>query len=560
MGLVWLMHVVVSLWWLQRNPLPNGFQNEILHLGNALDIWVVYQFDNLGLLHDFLFKGYWPPLVYVTSMVPVSILGPSRDSFVAVNFGWLALLMGATFAIGRRLFSPGVGLAAAILISFFPSIYGNVVRFEPNIALTAVVTLSIWTLIRSSEFTRSRWALLFGVISGVGLLVDRLAYGFFIYAPSLLAWFRGLSSAWSSGSRRSQIIGNGIWSLVALLVVAGYYHSFFFAIHSEEIFSQAAAGEIIETGEQTERRDPLKLLTWLFYPLTLMDSQVGPVLALVLVPAVLVGVVLYLRSRPSQIVLAWLLGSLAFFSLVQKKQVFYTIPLLPAVALLAAAGLMRGLKGGWRVLVISAVAVAALLQYQALMTGESPLPSFYTYNRDGRLQSVDLRPILGRSPLPGAWVSPRYPQARPPDDHDLRMPEVLAAVEEFRGDLPVFRVGTYSDDHVLYEGYLTFFVRAANPYIRINGLMGNLQAFYEWARAMDLFIYVTSESRTWPPAQEIDQTLSSFHRQDLTYPVADLMENLEPRFELQRSIQLETGATIYFYTPLIATEETTSEP
>ncbi len=544
---VFVAHALGMWRWLDRNTLPNGYQNEIFHLGNALELWVAWQERSWTVLHNLLFEQYWPPLQYLTAF-PFLAAGVSRDAFVGANLLYLALLLVSVYLLGARLDTWGTGLLAAVLLCFFPSIFGNLRHFEPNVPLTAMVACSMVLLDSSRRFSRTGRSLLFGVCAGLTMLVDRLSGAFFLAFPAAWVLVAGLASRPHHLSGRPRIVWRnaGLAVLLALLV-CGYYYVNFFQYHREEVFSQVMAGEIQDTGAHSEIRDPLALTTLAFYPLTLLDGQVGFGLGLVLC----LGVVLaaFRSDRRRSLLWVWLIAPLVVFTFIQKKQIYYTIPILPALALLGASGLMS-LRQGWRrSLAIGVALCLGAVQYQVLSFGTSPVAERFVIPVGGTPRLVDLGVLFGRSPIPPPWVAPKYVQAQPPIDEDFRIPGILDALGNVRRATPVFRVGTFSEDSLFFEGYLTFFVRCAFPHAIVNGLIQNPEGFYENLRLMDAFVYVTASRRTFPTTESIRRVMAERHALDAleALPILSVLEVQAHKWERVATLALSTGARVHVH-------------
>lgn len=537
-------HTSLLLWWLRAHVLPNGYQNEIFHLGNALDLYNAFRSGELRLLHDLLFTQYWPPLHYLASF-PFLLVEISRDSFVLSNIFFLSLLVLSTYQLGKRLESRAVGLLAAFLVTLFPSIYGNLRHFEPNVPLAAGVTTSLWLLFLSHRFAHRGRSIGFGLAVGLTLLVDRISGAFFIVLPAFIELVAALrrESSWRSPRFRASLINAG-WSVVAALLVCGYFYAHFFRLYSEEILPQAVQGEILSTGEQSEFRAPLAWTTLLFYPNSLLDSQVGFGLGVLLVPAL--GGALRVAGR-LRLVWSWLLVPMLLFTIIQKKQLYYTIPVLPAFALLVSVGVMR-VRPRLRALWMAAICLVA--SHQLLLTSLDMrlLPERILLPL-GQPRLIDLSWLGGRSLFPEPWVSPRYPQSYPPNTDDLKVPELLDAVSAERGLLPGFRVETFSEDTFFFEGYLTFFIRTRHPDAIVNGLIQNPQGFYENLRLMDAFVYVTPSQRAFPSAESIQDIVQSRGqvRDFEGLPITSVLHMQAERLRQTARFELGNGATAYVY-------------
>jgi hypothetical protein len=123
----------------------------------------------------------------------------------------------ATAALGRRLFSPAVGLWAGILLiaNGFALGLSRLVQYQPAVLLLmALAILAAW------EFSRTgvaRWLALSALFSAFGLIMH---YEFVLAAPTLLvlAWLGGRRAPWRS---TVQVVG-GVTLAGAALLAAVY--------------------------------------------------------------------------------------------------------------------------------------------------------------------------------------------------------------------------------------------------------------------------------------------------------------------------------------------------
>lgn len=486
--------------WLVRNGLPDGYQNEYLHVGNALDLWEAAGRQDTWTLGRLLTEGWWPPGFYLWPWPLFAAGGARHEWMVLANLGHLALLLGAVYALGRALQGARAGLLAAVLVMLYPAIFGNLVRYEPSVANAAWVSLAAWALVRSEGFTRLRPALALGVVCGVGLLMDRLTLGVLLAAPALVEAAAGLRQD------RAAALRGLAGAALASALSGGWWLVSFFMHNSEELLSQTAAGEIDSTGALTEARGPLQDL--LYYPATLLDGQAGLVLGALALGALLLGAPATPGpegTRARRVLRVLCVGGLVVFTLIQKKQAYYTLPLLGAFAALSAQALLR-----WgRPWVVVGVLVLGLHQRGLRLWGEGlPLPA-----------------ALGQPALPEAWVSPRHPMALPPRELALPLDALASAVGA--GDVIVF-----SEDQTWFEGFLVLQLRERLPGRRVRGVITDPQGSYEWVGVAGAVVTVGPlEGPAWPTTARLEAALAQHHYalEELP-PVVDSLVQARERF------------------------------
>ena len=89
LGLAWAQ---VDLWTAQ-NGLPDGHQNEFLHVGNALDLWGAWVDRDAWHLRYYLSTNYWPPGFYLWPWPWMMALGAGHRAMVLANIGHLAVCL-----------------------------------------------------------------------------------------------------------------------------------------------------------------------------------------------------------------------------------------------------------------------------------------------------------------------------------------------------------------------------------------------------------------------------------------------------------------------------------
>jgi hypothetical protein len=135
-------------------------------------------------------------LYQVTRYQPFSIYGETGDGYsptaywlcrmVNVIYGTLSLWF--LYLIGRRLYSPGVGLLAAAVLAAFPRHVLSSTEFKPDILVIFLVTLTFyWTLAAAFRPTLRRFLLVgFGVGLGVSTKYTAIASALPITAAVLV--------------------------------------------------------------------------------------------------------------------------------------------------------------------------------------------------------------------------------------------------------------------------------------------------------------------------------------------------------------------------------------
>ena len=464
--LLWLLAALWTGWWLNSNPLPDGYQNEYIHVGNAFDLWQALQQRDIYHLRHYMYTYYWPWGFNAVPWLTIPILGQSHVALVGANLIHLGVLLVAMASLGRQLGAP----LSPVLLLLCPGVFGSLVRHEPNLAVLAWTAAGLAFLVRSQGLRGRGDVIGYGVCLGVGLLMDRLTVIFFL-APAVLPLL------WGADRRALKNLALGLGCTV--FCSAAYYREFFIR-HTDELLSQAPVGEIDSAGTLTIGGG---LLDALYYPLVLLDSQAGPIIgALMLWGGAVALRELWRdrgRARAVAVLLAAVVPATIFFTLIAKKQVYYTLPVLVPMAVLAGRGRLAvlGIFGG-------------LWAWLAVGVGIVP----------------------GGPWMPIEWVSPRHLVARPPSHQDWPLEEAQARIP---GDGPIL---VFSEDPTLFEGFVVLAMREAYPQRMVRGVILNPAGSAEVLAVAEHLVWVGPTASAWPAAASIERELINDHHDVADYP------------------------------------------
>ncbi len=333
-------------------------------------------------------SSFYPPLALCLAGA-ASLSMPIEAAAAAVMLAFLGLGMAAVYVLGRTLAGRAVGTAASLLFATAPFVVYSSLRMQLDLPLAAMVALALVALLATEGFTRPGAAVVCGVVCGLGMLT-KPTFALYVVPPA--AWLL-------LGSRRRGLVGAGLALLVAAALSLPWFGPRMFGLFAQldaRAFAQAA-----ESGHP----DPLTLAGLLFYPRWL-GYEVGLGAAVL----VAVGLVVALVRR-HWFLLVGLAGPFVVLELIRNKNLRYTLPLLGAVAVLAALGL-DALPARVRRVAVAAVAVLAIVQVSAVTSGVPP--------------NLWIRGLA-------TWWVP----ASPPNRADWRHHDILALVDGDRRGAPV---------------------------------------------------------------------------------------------------------------------------
>jgi Dolichyl-phosphate-mannose-protein mannosyltransferase len=262
---------------------------------------------------------------------------------VSAGFGVATVVL--VFLVGRTLYGRRVGLVAALFMAVMP--YHVIVTRQVLLdgPMVFYATLSLYLIVRYSQNQQRPWLLAAGAAMGLTFLSKETSvvllgsfYAFFAVTPEIRVRIRDIA---------------GSLAVMGAVVIA-------FPVATSLGGKPETGGHYL--AYQLFRRPNHD---WGFY-VSVVPKAIGP---LVLVAA-LAGLVVMWKRRTwrETLLMAWIAIPVAFFQLWPVKGFQYLLPTAPAVAVLAAWAIVRGLgasgTGGRRIrgpsLAVVAVAVTAV--------------------------------------------------------------------------------------------------------------------------------------------------------------------------------------------------------
>jgi hypothetical protein len=291
-------------------------------------------------------SAFYPPLVPCAAGALYLLFPVTPLTAQAVMLVFLAVGLAATFGAGRALWDARSGLLAAFFFGTAPFVVFSLLNFQLDLPLAAMVAATLCVLLQTDGFRHARWTVALGIVLGLGLLT-KPTYPVYVLGPLLYE----IVAAFRSGDARRRLRLVGLALLITAAMALPWYGPRLVGMPlqvSARSFKQAAEA------------DQAALFTWewlLYYPRT-FQHQFGA-LAAVLCAC---GLWALRRDRGARTFLWLAIGpALLMFLLIQNRNLRYTLPILPAAALVAVVAL-RALRAPWmrRALVVGCLAVAAL--------------------------------------------------------------------------------------------------------------------------------------------------------------------------------------------------------
>lgn len=319
-----LFLVINTMIWQGCGGAPLHWDSAI-HLSESLNANRVGEAGNPSLIKELLnISWYYPPFVSYVSAPLYMLFGESEFVALQVMSAFLVLLVASTYGLGRRLLSREAGLLSALLVSCLPIVVQYSRMFMLDLPLAALVTFSMYLLVRTSSFERTIPAVLLGLGMGFGLLTKWI-FPLFIAAPFVMAFVIGMVRPGNRGRR----IRNALISLFIASVLAAPWY----LMHAIQIITSRA--------DELNRNSESLLHSIYYYSSTLPDQMGWLLCAITLVG---VGAFFFCKMPGALYFGIWFLGGYVLLSLVGFKQPRFSISLLPPLILMASAGLLETVR------------------------------------------------------------------------------------------------------------------------------------------------------------------------------------------------------------------------
>jgi 4-amino-4-deoxy-L-arabinose transferase-like glycosyltransferase len=321
-------HTAASFVWLARDNQP-PLWDMALHQTSGLAFHDLFAGSGWNFAEWFAVTGAYPPF-YHHLLALAFALGRDHHLAVWANLPATLALILCTYVLGRRWFSPVEGVLAATVLLCFPYVAWVSRETIIDYTLAAVVLGAIVCLDSSVGFSRRGWSLAFGALAALAALTKWIGPAFLIL-PALWALCRAVGPDRRVRTRNfldATILGGG-------LTLAWYLPKL------PEILAFLRANTLIGAAEG---EPPVFSLDSLVYYLRLLE---GEQLHGFFFLAFVAGVVFAIGRRDGAMVLLllWVASGYVFLTLLRTKDPRFTLPYLPAVALLAVSW-VRALRAG----------------------------------------------------------------------------------------------------------------------------------------------------------------------------------------------------------------------
>ncbi len=334
-------HVVNNVNWLYRDTFRAPVQGKDWH-GHAVNFSRLvnklqhgeefHAYDQeRSKLYNLIFISYsWPPLYYyVALLIRFLSVNISPEFFFLTSTFFLIILLVFTCKLAEFLHK-GTGLMAAFICSFFPFIQASSRFFNLELAVCAMVVLSIYLLLKTDFFQSRRYSIFFGLSLGLGMLI-KYTFSIFLIGPLIfigysLIYKKKTDTLWPEQRN------NLLLSIAIGILISGIYY-----------FNPEVLKYLLIRGMNWDfgTKDTSVITRIIFYVRRLITQEIGVGLSVLIFPLF----VLFFKAKVShkKIVGLWVLLPIIIASFVPKycPEPEYVMPLLPALAVISSIVLFK---------------------------------------------------------------------------------------------------------------------------------------------------------------------------------------------------------------------------
>jgi len=307
------------------------------------------------------------------------IFGSSQDAAVMISSTiFLTLLIFSTYGIGKIMLNKKAGLISAFVVSMYPMVFNHLKIYMLDLPLTAMVSLSMYFLIKSGSLTNRFYSLCFAIASGLGMLIKFNFVGF-ILGPFLWTLFNIASSGRITKKTVKSIIFNvTLASCLILILVFPFLKLKFW-----EVFARFYESSWMNPVHFASFKSPFLLMRyWLLltakYLLWMMLEIVNNALSFLFFILFVISLSPFCKNKGNFkiLLLLWILLPIALLSFFFHYPNIdrYLMPVLPAISIVSGIGI-TGIKDNiWRRIIMLLVVPLGFLQYFIISYNPGLLP------------------------------------------------------------------------------------------------------------------------------------------------------------------------------------------
>jgi len=359
LGIIFIVLTISTVVWALANQMPPSW-DPADHLRTAYDFYLPLSEGRVAeFLHEvFQARHAYGPLFHWISAVSFLLAGVSPVTALAANILGLTILLVSVNWMGSRLHPdpPGTsslssalrpGIIAALLSASYHFPAWLIHEAFLDYLLMAMVALAFALLMRADKFHVRADAVVLGIAAGLGMLAKQ-TFLFFFILPGIALLMRALIR------RDRKAIANIFLSVVIAISIA----SIWYLPHIDDVIDIYQVNS--RNASVESEAPPFSFRFIAYYWGVLGGLQIQLVFSLLFV----VGLTYSIRRRLARdwLLYLWILSGILSFTLIANKDTRYTVPILPAVALLSVSWL-SAVRMSRRSIAEAVIAVWALVSF-----------------------------------------------------------------------------------------------------------------------------------------------------------------------------------------------------
>ena len=186
--LTFLLFAFLDLIYFFNTTTPPSW-DQALHLELSLQYFDLLKLGELRHIIDT--SGFYPPFFHISSSLLYTIFGTDLIVSRSTNILYLLILLLSTYGIASHLFNKNIGILSALLISTYPLVISMQKTYLLDLSLTALIAATIYFLLKTENFSNTKYTLLFAITFSFAELTKWTAI-FFIIGPVLYTIYQKL--------------------------------------------------------------------------------------------------------------------------------------------------------------------------------------------------------------------------------------------------------------------------------------------------------------------------------------------------------------------------------
>lgn len=381
--------ILINIWWLRvdnKMPIPDT----AWHFGISIAVWNLFFNFSMEGLRFFAACAWHPPFVGIIVRPFYFLLGHNLDSAVIImNLIFLPILVFSVYGIIKFCTGRAIdGVLGCVVLLSYPEIIILSRYYLLDLPLAAMVSLSIYSLMRSELFNFKKYSILFGVAAGFSILTKEI-FILFILGPLLYAFSR---------INNKKQIKNFIFSMLLFIFIAGLWYF--------PVAKTFTLNAIRETDRGILNSYGLFCNT---APLTKYFTIIGNQTGYINYIFFCIGLIFFLlkRNKNIGILIAWLIVSYLFIlSWRMLEDYKFQVSILPAMAIITIVG-FSCLTKKLKFFVYPLLFIASILQFSASTCNLSWLPYKISLQKPKVIIS-----LFNRSPIVSQYAALPFKKER----------------------------------------------------------------------------------------------------------------------------------------------------